>query len=218
MLALQFGKKLDEGSSGLNLLLLGAHCDDIEIGCGGTILRLLREYPVNHVKWVVFCSNPVREKEARNCAEEFLDGVVSKEIIIKDFRDGYLSQQYTEVKDFFEQLKQEGNPDLIFTHYQHDLHQDHRLLSQLAWNTFRNHLILEYEIPKYDGDTGSPPFFVVLDERDVKGKVRKLMDCYDSQRSKHWFDEETFVSILRLRGMQSAARYAEGFYCRKIIV
>lgn len=217
MLELQFGRRLGEGATGLNLLFLGAHCDDIEIGCGGTILRLLREYPINHVTWVVFCSNSVREQEARNCAGQFLSDVASKEIIVRDFRDGYMSQQYTDVKDFFEQLKQ-GNPDIIFTHYQHDLHQDHRLLSELAWNTFRNHLILEYEIPKYDGDLGNPSFFVVLDEKDVAGKVRRLMDCYTSQRSKHWFDEETFRSILRLRGMQSASRYAEAFYCRKFVI
>ncbi len=216
MLGLHLGKK--EGGAGLNLLLLGAHCDDIEIGCGGTILRLLREYPVAHVRWVVFCSNPVREQEARNCAEAFLKDVASKEIIIRDFKDGYLSQQYTDVKNLFEELKKDSDPDVIFTHYQHDLHQDHRLLSELAWNTFRNHFILEYEIPKYDGDLGSPPGFVVLDESDVDGKIRKLMDCYASQRTKHWFDEETFRAILRLRGMQSASRYAEAFYCRKFVL
>lgn len=218
MLRLQFDKKLAEGTSGLNLLFLGAHCDDIEIGCGGTILRLLREYSIAHIKWVVFCSNAIREQEARDCARQFLDGVPSTEIIVRDFRDGYLSQQYTHVKDFFEQLKQGRNPDIIFTHYQHDLHQDHRLLSELTWNTFRNHLILEYEIPKYDGDLGNPACFVTLDEKDVKGKVQRLMDCYASQGSKHWFDEETFASILRLRGMQSASKYAEAFYLRKIII
>jgi LmbE family N-acetylglucosaminyl deacetylase len=218
MLNLQFGRKLSEGAAGLNLLFLGAHCDDIEIGCGGTILRLIREYPISHVTWVVFCSNDTREREARACAEDFLKDVKSKEIIIRDFRDGYLSQQYTEVKDFFEQLKRKGDPDVIFTHYQRDLHQDHRLLSELTWNTFRNHFVLEYEIPKYDGDLGNPPCFVVLDEKDVEGKVKKLMDCYASQRSKHWFDEETFRSILRLRGMQSASRYAEAFYCRKLVI
>lgn len=218
MLELQFGRRLGEGATGLNLLFLGAHCDDIEIGCGGTILRLLREYPINHVTWVVFSSNPVREGEARNCAERFLKDVASKEILIRDFKDGYLSQQYTNVKDFFEQLKQKENPDIIFTHYQNDLHQDHRLLSELAWNTFRNHFILEYEIPKYDGDLGNPSCFVALDEKDVEGKVSLLMDCYASQRSKHWFVEETFRSILRLRGMQSASRYAEAFYCRKFVI
>lgn len=218
MLELQLGKKLKEGAPGLRLLFLGAHCDDIEIGCGGTILRLIRECPISHVTWVVFCSNEIREREARDCAEQFLQGVTSREIIVRDFRDGYLSQQYTAVKDFFEQLRREGDPDVIFTHYQRDLHQDHRLLSELTWNTFRNHFILEYEIPKYDGDLGNPPCFVILDEKDVEGKVKKLMDCYTSQRSKHWFDEETFRSILRLRGMQSASRYAEAFYCRKLVI
>src|SRR5690606_11861632 len=201
-----------DGATGLNILFLGAHCDDIEIGCGGTIHRLLREYPINHIKWVVFCSNEIREREARNCAEEFLKGVASKEIIIRDFRDGYLSQQYTEVKDFFEQLKQEINPDIVFTHYQHDLHQDHRLLSQLAWDTLRDHRVLVYGIPKCEGDTGRPACLVVVAEKDVRAKVRKLADCYASQRHRLWFDEDTLVSILRLPGLQSASRYAEAFY------
>ena len=132
MLGLQFGKKRGEGASGLNLLFLGAHCDDIEIGCGGTILRLIEEYSISHIKWVVFCSNSVREAEARNCAEAFLKGVPSKEIIIRDFKDGFLSQQYSDVKNFFESLKNGFYPDIIFTHYQRDLHQDHRLLSTLS--------------------------------------------------------------------------------------
>lgn len=218
MLGLQFRKQQDRTSPGLHLLFIGAHCDDIEIGCGGTILRLIREYPISRVTWVVLCSNPVREAEARNCAEEFLRDVESKEIIIRDFRDGFLSQRYSDVKDFFESLKEGPNPDIIFTHYQHDLHQDHRLLSELTWNTFRNHFILEYEIPKYDGDLGNPPCFIKLDENDVNQKVKNLMECYASQRSKHWFDDDTFLSILRLRGMQSASKYAEAFYCRKMVV
>lgn len=218
MLGLQFGKKRGEGVSGLNLLFVGAHCDDIEIGCGGTILRLIEEYPIDRIRWVVFCSNPVREAEAKNCAEVFLEGVESKEIIIRDFKDGFLSQQYSDVKNFFEYLKEENNPDIIFTHYQHDLHQDHRLLSDLTWNTFRNHLILEYEIPKYDGDLGNPPFFVALDEDKISSKVKNLIECYISQRTKHWFDKDTFLSILRLRGMQSASKYAEAFHCRKLVV
>lgn len=218
MLGLQFRKEVDRTAPGLNFLFIGAHCDDIEIGCGGTILRLIREYPISRVKWVVFCSNPVREAEARNCAEAFLHGVESKEVIIRDFKDGFLSQRYSDVKNFFESLKERPNPDIIFTHYQHDLHQDHRLLSELTWNTFRNHLILEYEIPKYDGDLGNPPFFISLDENGVNQKVKNLMESYTSQRSKHWFDDDTFRSILRLRGMQSASKYAEAFYCRKIVV
>lgn len=218
MLGLQFSKGQEEGKSGLKLLLIGAHCDDIEIGCGGTILRLIQEYPIAHVSWIVFTSNSQRKIEATNCAAAFLKGVTSKEIVVRDFKDGFLSQQYAEVKDYHEQLKRDINPDIVFTHYQHDLHQDHRLLSELAWNTFRNHLILEYEIPKYDGDIGNPAFFVRLDELKVEEKVTRLLECYATQRGKHWFDRETFISMLRLRGMQAAATYAEGFYCRKIIV
>jgi LmbE family N-acetylglucosaminyl deacetylase len=218
MLGLQFRKRHDEAKSGLNLLFLGAHCDDIEIGCGGTILRLIREYSIAHVTWVVFSSNPQRAAEAKNCAASFLEEVTSREITILDFRDGFLSQQYAEVKNHCELIKKDLNPDITFTHYQHDLHQDHRLLSELAWNTFRNHLILEYEIPKYDGDLGNPVFFVKLEEEMAEKKVAKLMEFYTSQQSKHWFDRETFISILRLRGMQSASRYAEAFYSRKLVV
>src|SRR5690606_26094560 len=150
--SLQFRKQHVNAESGLNLLFLGAHCDDIEIGCGGTILRLVREFSIEHAKWVVFSSNPVREAEARTTADAFLEGVKSKEVQVRNFKDGFLSQEYAEVKNGFEQIKSKFDPDIIFTHYQHDLHQDHRLLSELTWNTFRNHLILEYEIPKYDGD------------------------------------------------------------------
>lgn len=209
---------LDGSKDGLNLLFLGAHCDDIEIGCGGTILRLLRDYDIAHVRWVVFSSNAQRKQEASNCARAFLEGVDSAKIDVLEFQDGYFSRQYKEIKDYYEGLKSDFQPDVIFTHYQHDLHQDHRLLSELAWNTFRNHLILEYEIPKYDGDLGNPNVFVNLDEALVKQKVAKLMEHYGSQRSKHWFDEETFISLVRLRGMQSACRYAEGFYSRKLTI
>lgn len=218
MLGLQFRKTQDTTAPGLNLLLIGAHCDDIEIGCGGSILRLFREHPIAQVKWVVLSSNPARAAEARNCAATFLHGVESKEIRIYDFKDGFLSQRYDDVKNLFEQIKNDFSPDVVFTHNQHDLHQDHRLLSELAWNTFRNHLILEYEIPKYDGDMGNPPFFITLDEAYAKKKIENLMECYTSQKNKHWFDRETFFSILRLRGMQSASRYAEAFYCRKLVI
>lgn len=212
MLTLRF----DEGSEGLNLLLLGAHCDDIEIGCGATVLKLIQNYKIRHVKWVVFASTPEREKEARACAEHFLNEVPSKEIVIKDFRDGFLPQMKSEIKTLFEEIKTSFNPDVVFTHYQHDLHQDHRLLSELAWNTFRNHLILEYEIPKYDGDLGNPSVFVEIDSRIAERKINALMDCYTTQKKKHWFDRDTFYSIMRIRGMQGACQYAEAFYVRKL--
>lgn len=208
--------QLEERSEGLNLLLLGAHCDDIEIGCGATLLKLIQKQRINHVKWIVFASTPEREKEARSCAEYFLHDAPSKEIIIKDFRDGFLPQMKTEIKNFFEEIKSSFTPDVTFTHYQHDLHQDHRLLSELAWNTFRNHLILEYEIPKYDGDLANPAVFAEIDKSIAEKKVKGLIEHYGTQRKKHWFDEETFYSIMRIRGMQSACQYAEAFYARKI--
>jgi LmbE family N-acetylglucosaminyl deacetylase len=208
--------QLEKGSEGLNLLLLGAHCDDIEIGCGGTILNLIARNRIKHVKWIVFASTPEREKEARACAEQFLDKVSSKEIVIKDFRDGFLPQMRFEIKSLFEEIKGSFNPDVIFTHYQHDLHQDHRLLSELAWNTFRNHLILEYEIPKYDGDLGNPSVFSEIGETTAEKKIKAIMQFYSTQKNKHWFDDQTFYSIMRIRGMQSACRYAEAFYARKV--
>jgi LmbE family N-acetylglucosaminyl deacetylase len=152
------------------VLCLGSHCDDIEIGCGGTILRLIENYPNIEFYWVVFSSNSQREPEAYQSANSFLKKAKAKTIVIKKFRDGFFPFIGIEIKEFFEQLKQDFNPDIVFTHYRHDLHQDHRLISELTWNSFRNHLILEYEIPKYDGDLGSPNFFVHLDEGFAKIK------------------------------------------------
>lgn len=199
----------------LNVLCLGAHCDDIEIGCGGTLLKLIGEYEVEHIQWVIFTSNQQREIEARKSAEYFLKNVRSKEIAIKNFTDGILPQQTLEIKKYFEQIKTTFNPDLIFTHYRHDLHQDHRLINELTWNTFRNHFILEYEIPKYDGDLGNPGFFVPLNEETVHHKVKALIEYYPSQSKKHWFDKDLFYAFMRIRGMESASRHAEAFYMRK---
>ncbi len=209
--------KLKNGT-GLNILCLGAHCDDIEIGCGGTLLELIKAYPIDHIKWIVFTSTPAREVEARLCADYFLHDVKNKDVIIRSFQDGILPQKKAEVKQYFEEVKTTYSPDLIFTHYRHDLHQDHRLVNELTWNTFRNHLILEYEIQKYDGDIGNPSLFVPLDEETVKFKVQALMSCYPSQATKHWFDEETFRAVMRIRGIESVSRYAEAFYMRKSVL
>ena len=216
MLKLNFN---DTNPSIYKVLCLGSHCDDIEIGCGGTILRLIENYQNIELYWVVFSSNSQRESEAYQSANSFLKKAKAKTIIIKKFRDGFFPFIGIEIKEFFEQLKQNFNPDIVFTHYRHDLHQDHRLISELTWNSFRNHLILEYEIPKYDGDLGSPNFFVHLDEAICKNKTNYILDSFQSQKEKHWFTEETFLSILRLRGIESNApgKYAEGFYCRKIV-
>jgi LmbE family N-acetylglucosaminyl deacetylase len=201
------------------VLCVGAHCDDIEIGCGGTILKLIETYNNITFYWVVLSSNEQRAQEAWVSADTFLKDASAKKVIVKNFRDGFLPFYGIEVKDFFEQLKQEFSPDLILTHYRQDLHQDHRLVSDLTWNTFRNHLILEYEIPKYDGDLGIPNFFVNLDESICQQKIKSILESFPSQQNKQWFDEETFRSLLRIRGLEanSPSKYAEAFYCRKMV-
>jgi LmbE family N-acetylglucosaminyl deacetylase len=201
----------------LRLLCLGAHCDDIEIGCGGTILKLIAAVRKIEVYWVVFSSDEQRKLEALKSARTFLEKVTAPKVIIHTLRDGFFPYLGIELKECFERLKTEFVPDLILTHYRHDLHQDHRLVSELTWNTFRNHLILEYEIPKYDGDFGSPNIFVPLDESIHHRKIEHILNAFPSQREKHWFSRDVFSSILRLRGMEANAPsgYAEGFYCRK---
>ncbi|KAF3888911.1 PIG-L deacetylase family protein [Scytonema tolypothrichoides VB-61278_2] len=215
MISISFDKA---DCSEYKILCLGAHCDDIEIGCGGTILKLIEKYQNIILYWVVFSSNEQREKEARDSANTFLKEVQTKKVLVKNFRDGFLPFHGLDVKECFEQLKKEFSPDIIFTHYRDDRHQDHRLISELTWNTFRNHLILEYEIPKYDGDLGIPNFFVHLDEALCCRKIQYIQDAFISQKNKQWFTEETFRSILRIRGIESnsPSQYAEGFYCRKI--
>jgi len=204
----------------LRLLCLGAHCDDIEIGCGGTILKLAATGRRLEVHWVVFSSDEKRKQEALRSAEAFLRDVTTKKVTILGLRDGFFPYIGADLKELFEQLKAESSPDLILTHYRHDLHQDHRLVSELTWNTFRNHLILEYEIPKYDGDFGAPNLFVPLDESISRRKIDAILDAYQSQTEKHWFSRDLFSAILRLRGMEANAcsGYAEGFYCRKAVL
>ena len=208
-----------DSASPFKILCLGSHSDDIEIGCGGTILRLLSCNQNVEVAWVVFSSSKEREREARKSAELFLKQAKQKEIVVKDFRDGYFPFEGTIIKDFLEELKK-VSPDLVLTHSRKDAHQDHRLIAELTWNTFREHLILEYEIPKYDGDMGQPSVFVPLDTEICQTKVRYLMDAFESQRKKRWFQPETFLSLMRLRGMECNAPsgYAEAFYCRKLVV
>ncbi len=217
MLKLNLDRKKN---SKYRVLCLGAHCDDIEIGCGGTILKLVEAYQDTEFLWVVFSSDERREQEALESANMFLGQVKEKKIIIKDFRNSYFPYIGMEIKEYFEQLKQEFFPDLIFTHYRNDLHQDHRLISDLTWNTYRNHLILEYEIPKYDGDLGIPNFFVHLDESICRRKIQTILNAFKTQKDKHWFTEDTFYSILRLRGIESNSphKYAEAFYSRKLVL
>ena len=205
---------------GLKILCLGSHSDDIEIGCGGTILRLAEQYPDCTFYWVVFSAKGVRVAEAQCAAMRFTSSARLAEPVFKSFPDGFLPFVGAEVKAVFEELKREISPDLIFTHNRQDAHQDHRLIAELTWNTFRDHLILEYEIPKYDGDMGQPGVFVPLQPETYQNKVRFIMDTFQSQHSKHWFQPETFLSLMRLRGMECNAPsgYAEAFYCRKMLL
>ncbi len=208
-----------KNSAPFRLLCLGSHCDDIEIGCGGTILRVIEECPDCHVYWMVFSSSPERKREAMKCARLFLAGAKTKKIVIRNYRDSFFPYVGKSIKEDFERLKKEFSPDLILTHCRHDLHQDHRLVCDLTWNTFRSHLILEYEISKYDGDLGAPNVFVHLDEAICRKKIRYLMDAFATQKTKPWFTEETFRAILRIRGVESNApgKYAEAFYGRKVV-
>ena len=203
----------------LRVLAVGAHSDDIEIGCSGTLLRLVDQGMVSELWWVVLSGSGARREEAQASAEAMLEGVPHR-IFLRDFADGYFPYDGREIKEFFEELKRDFSPDVVFTHQRHDLHQDHRFTCELTWNTFRDHLILEYEIPKYDGDMGAPNLFVPLDERLCSRKVSHLFDHFHSQVPKAWFKEDLFSGLLRLRGMecQSPTSFAEAFYCRKAVL
>ena len=199
-------------------LCLGAHSDDIEIGCGGTLLKWLRDNPRLQVHWVVFCGSPERQKEARRSARHFLRNAQRPVIETLDFRESFFPVDWAGIKETFERIKRDFDPDLVFTHYRHDRHQDHRVLSDLAWNTFRNHLILEYEVIKYDGDVGQPNVFVELDAALTRKKVSALLKHFQTQGNKHWFTADTFLSMMRVRGIECASPslYAEAFHGRKI--
>jgi LmbE family N-acetylglucosaminyl deacetylase len=211
------GKRTDP----LKVLCLGAHCDDIEIGCGGTIFKLIKEFSGSvNCQWIVLSSNSVRASEAQKCAESFLSTASEKQIEILSFRDGFFPAHWAEIKEVFEKLKSRFDPHIVFTHYRDDRHQDHRVVSDLTWNTYRNHLILEYEIPKYDGDLGTPNVFVELGEDLVKTKTRLILEAFTSQQGKHWFTENTLRALMRIRGVECSSNnaYAEAFYGRKIIL
>jgi LmbE family N-acetylglucosaminyl deacetylase len=202
----------------LTVLCLGAHSDDIEIGCGGTVLQLQDKYPDSAIHWVVFSAIGVRGEEARRAANLFAGSRIAGGPVLREFRDGFMPFAGAEVKDFMEGLKRTISPDLVFTHYRKDAHQDHRLISELTWNTFRDHLVMEYEIPKFDGDLGQPNGYVPLSQEICQTKIKHLMDAFESQRGKRWFEESTFMALMRLRGMEcnSPSGYAEAFYLRKV--
>jgi LmbE family N-acetylglucosaminyl deacetylase len=197
------------------ILAIGAHSDDVEIGAGGTILRLLRERADLHVTWVCLSGGGTeREAEARNSAAAFAPNADFRCLA---FADRYFPSQHLEIKRAFDDLKS-VEPDLVLTHSMDDRHQDHRVVNELTWNAFRSHQVLEYEIPKWDGDLQRPNVYVTLDKPTMDRKVELLLTHFASQRGKHWFDDETFRSLARLRGLEGNARYAEAFVARKLVV
>jgi LmbE family N-acetylglucosaminyl deacetylase len=215
---IQLGLPRPKAGESIRILCLGAHSDDIEIGCGGTILRLRDQYPDSEFHWVVFSASGARGQEAQKAAELFAGSANLRSPMLKTFRDGFMPFDGAAVKEFFEDLKPKVSPHLIFTHSRRDAHQDHRLISELTSNTFRDHLILEYEIPKYDGDMGQPSVFVPLTTELYTMKVEHIMETFRTQHGKSWFQPDTFLSLMRLRGMECNAPsgYAEAFYCRKL--
>jgi LmbE family N-acetylglucosaminyl deacetylase len=213
--------QLDGSAKGpLQILCLGCHSDDIEIGCGGAILRLAAEHPSAEFCWVVFSATGVRASEAASAARQLVASSRLKKVMLMEFRDGYMPFAGAAIKDVFEELKRDFLPDIIFTHNRQDAHQDHRLVAELTWNTFRDHFILEYEIPKYDGDIGRPNVFFPLSIEECETKVSIINNTFRSQVDKRWFQRETFMSLMRLRGMECNAPsgYAEAFFGRKLML
>lgn len=200
-----------------SVLCLGAHSDDIEIGAGGTLLTLLSARPNARVRWVVFSASPARAAESRASAGDLLPG--SGCVEIHTFTDGFFPAEWRQIKDVFESFKNDAPPDVIFTHHRDDRHQDHRTIAELTWNTFRDALILEYEVPKFDGELGQPNVFVPIGDAERRRKADLILEHYPSQRDKPWFTRETIDALMRLRGIEcrSPSGYAEAFHGRKIV-
>jgi LmbE family N-acetylglucosaminyl deacetylase len=219
MLPLHLGFPKGNGQP-LRVLCLGAHADDIEIGLGGTILTLVARRPLV-CRWVVLSGGgTARESEARHGAQRFLQDAQDTCVAVHGFRDGFFPAQYADLKECFEELKRDAAPDVIFTHYREDRHQDHRIVSELTWSTFRSHLVLEYEVPKYDGDLARPNCYVPLSRRHVDAKVRHLIEVFESQHAKHWFTADTFTGLLRIRGIEAGNgdAFAEAFHAHKTVL
>jgi LmbE family N-acetylglucosaminyl deacetylase len=212
--------KLPAVGQHLSVLCLGAHSDDIEIGAGGTLLQWISVGAKLNVLWCVLSGIGERETEARNSAASFLQGASAATVDIMSFQDGFFPMQGEQIKRWFEDLKGRFAPDVILTHRRDEAHQDHREVSRHTWNTFRDHLILEYEIPKWDGDLGQPNLYIPLTGQVLERKIELLIKHFGTQRSKHWFDDEAFRGLARLRGMECRAgeRYAEAFFARKLTV
>jgi LmbE family N-acetylglucosaminyl deacetylase len=204
----------------LKILCLGAHSDDLEIGCGGTILRLLDEHPGSLVHWVVFSASPEREAEARASAEAFTEKAGSRTVVTKTFRESFFPAQWVEIKEFFEQTRRAFEPDLVLCHHRDDLHQDHKTIAELTWNTFRNHLVLAYEIPKYEGDLGKPNVYVPLSREQADRKVALILQHFASQAGRTWFRPDTFNGLMSIRAIECNApsARAEAFHGRKLVL
>jgi LmbE family N-acetylglucosaminyl deacetylase len=203
----------------LEILCIGAHCDDIEIGCGATILALQQRHPGCRIHWLVLTSNPARRDEAIASAMEFMQPASRGELRIAELPDGLLPAHFAEVKSTFESMKSAVAPDLVLTHHGNDRHQDHALASQVTWQTFRDHMIWEYEIPKYDGDLGTPNLYVPLPQALVSLKVETIVRSFESQAGKSWFTADNLLAAMRLRGLECRAPsgFAEAFHCRKLV-
>jgi LmbE family N-acetylglucosaminyl deacetylase len=211
-------KTFSLGDGVKNVLFLGAHCDDVEIGCGGTLALLGRSRPDVQIHVAVFSGDDVRAAETRNAVSRLLPKNAKLDLHLHGFRDGFFPADWSEVKAKFEGLKRVCQPDVVFTHYEHDRHQDHRIVCELTWNTFRDNIVLEYEIPKWDGDLGRPAVYMPLPQEVVDHKITALIECFDSQAGKRWFTRDLFSALMRIRGMECNAPsgYAEAFFVRKL--
>jgi LmbE family N-acetylglucosaminyl deacetylase len=207
-------------SGEIGILCFGAHSDDVEIGAGATILELAHRYPAARISWHVLAAEGEREREARDSGEYFTRGFANAEVHVHGIVDSIFPMQLEAIKQVMERAKAAFQADIVFTHYRGDFHQDHRTVSEVTWQTFRDHLILEYEIPKYDGDTGAPSVFVPVSGAVKNEKLEALTRYFASQRGKDWFDEDAFSALLRIRGLEcrSPSGYAEAFYCRKAVL
>lgn len=210
----------DPGGGALAVLCLGAHADDIEIGCGATMLQLARSDRRVTCHWVVLSADATREREARRSAARFLEGCAECDVRVASFRESYFPYGGAAIKDYVQGLAGEISPDIVFTHARGDLHQDHRTVSELTGNAFRDHLVLEYEIPKYDGDLGRPNLYVPVDSETRDRKLELLVSGFPSQATRDWFTRETFESLLRIRGLEARAPsgFAEAFHARKLVL
>lgn len=213
------GLTLPAGGRPLRILCIGAHCDDIEIGCGGTLLQWQAEGEVE-IDWAILTGDASRRAEAAAAMKEFVKPAARGELLFGEFPDARLPAYYGEIKDFFDELRRKFKPDIIFSHERSDAHQDHRIANELTWGAFRNHLILEYEIPKWDGNYAEPNTYVPLSKEVMDRKIDGLMSVYGSQRSKDWFTPDTFLAISRIRGIESRSPsgHAEGFIARKVVI